>query len=979
MSATAKNCSHCHKSSLSLLLLRPSPIATHSDLQAPGSAHTEIDEALVKPFIPDGLKESRPVLRLLRAGYVHLHIPSRDTWLTWRVTDEADLLAHNHPLFATPSVSAVCCRAAHNVSGFKLLTIPDAANLMGKTIWLAFSANLWSDKLKKQNKANPKAMVAITLGATQAKAPAFTPTAQNLKRQVLECNVQHWRLPAVDAQLQPAFPFTSLCADDEIAHMAATLKKAAAGHTETKDKELAVVLPDPVGYAAELNALRLIAEKHRLQLRPSDTHKLQSHFVLEGLVNNVADVRGLNNVAPVVSRATFDLLKRSNPTRMQGATWEPLQAGSRPSPQQMGRQWTPQARQTFQDQAPKFEALARKEIESGYDRDASQKWVAALEKSTRDHLACYEQQWLTARDHAAVGQYFALHFDDEAANRPGTAQGHSPGATYIREVSWIDGPAPKTSVALLDTYMAAYAKQPDDPHAFAVRAMAANQKELFTALADQLDQLAADPNGGGMRDKSVDFIKGLLDIKGERFRVKYSWLTDLTLSFAIGPMNNLATAATTYAALGGANVFKTRPKVAALAQGAAGWLGGMDTALKSAMAQKMVRPVLIMAWVENSLVNRAIAGPGKQIDGWMGARPGGRTLVSLLTDTERLSKGPVELGDLIAAHDPGSLAHGKAAGKTLAAQASGAIVLNATSGLTPQQGAALFAQQVEEARKIGASVRAAMPTGVKAVSMSIDGRLALASVIVQSIGIINGRQAVAHAELELNKATNADRADKEKALRDAQLGYMDSMGGLAAGSLDTLRVAGEAMNLQRGAAAGTVAQTSIHVLKFGAQVAGVFGGALNAYVSLLKADEAKEKGLSASRYFHLLALSSFAGTGATALAGSALVVGEFIVDRQISSIAAQQAAKRFVATRVAGVALGTAVPVVGWILLGVGIVTTVGAALMEPTKLEAWARQTPFGKGPDGQKYKTLDEQNKTLREALGLASEPRATTVQAA
>ncbi|TBO27692.1 hypothetical protein EYS42_16430 [Aquabacterium lacunae] len=82
---------------------------------------------------------------------------------------------------------------------------------------------------------------------------------------------------------------------------------------------------------------------------------------------------------------------------------------------------------------------------------------------------------------------------------------------------------------------------------------------------------------------------------------------------------------------------------------------------------------------------------------------------------------------------------------------------------------------------------------------------------------------------------------------------------------------------------------------------------------------------------------------------------------------AQQATKRFVATRVAGVALGTAVPVVGWVLLGVGIVASVGAALMEPTRLEAWARQTPFGKGPEGQKFKTQAEQEKALYEALGL------------
>jgi hypothetical protein len=63
----------------------------------------------------------------------------------------------------------------------------------------------------------------------------------------------------------------------------------------------------------------------------------------------------------------------------------------------------------------------------------------------------------------------------------------------------------------------------------------------------------------------------------------------------------------------------------------------------------------------------------------------------------------------------------------------------------------------------------------------------------------------------------------------------------------------------------------------------------------------------------------------------------------------------------------------------VGIVASVGAALMEPTKLEAWARQTPFGKGPDGQKFKTLDEQNNALNTALAVATQAPAAKAKSA
>lgn len=974
-----QGCDACNKSGLSLLLVRPSPIATHSDLQAPGSANAVADGALVASCIPAGLTESRPVLRLLREGFVHLYIPSKDLWRTWRVTDHADVLEQNHPLFATPSVDASCCRKGHNTSGFKLIHIPQAHELMGQSIWLAFSANRWSDRLKSQNKANPKAMVEVKLGS--ANAPAFKPDAQSLKRQLLECNVGTWRLPKVDDGLQPLFPFNSLNSDDEVQHLAQTLKNAAAAHPKTLGQELAVVLPDPVGYAAELNALRLIAEKRGLQLPVEDQHKLVSHFALKGLVDNVADKRALDTWAMVIPKREFDRITRNRPA-MKGR-WVSLDGtvtvesdGSTPlhvRGDAMGRYWMEGREEIVAQKLPEFQAKAKKEIEKGYDPTVSQDWVNALEVKTRKALEPYERQWLAARDHATVAQYFALHFDDSEPNRPSTLQPHSAGGTYIRESAHIDGPPPKTSVALLDAYMAAYYKKPEDPQAFVVRAMVANQKELFTELSTQL---AGDPNGGGMRDKSVDFIKGLLDVKGEHFRVKYSWLTEATMSFALFPMNNLAAASGAFLALEGADGLKARPKVAALAMNAAAWFGGMNTALKSAMGQRVVRPVLVSFWLEQGMVNRAILGPKGEFQGWMGARVGGKQLVTVLTDTERLSKGPLDVQALLSGADGTEVARGKKASTALAAQASGAIVLNAATGLTPQQGATLFAQQVEEARKIGGTIRAAIPQGAKAMTMSIDGRLALASVIVQTIGIIHGTKAVNQAEAELKTATGeAERAHKEKLLRDAKMGFLDSLGGLVAGSLDSMRVAGEAMNLQRGAAAGTTALNSIHALKFGAQVAGVFGGFLNGYVSYLKYEDSKEKGNTGSARLYFVSIGAFVGTGLAAGAPIASTGLTYLAARQVGGKVIQAAATRLAV----GVAAGGWIPVAGWVLLGVGIVASVGAALLEPTQLEAWARQTPFGKGPGGQKFKTLDEQNRALNEALGLAAQSETPGAKAA
>jgi hypothetical protein len=262
------------------------------------------------------------------------------------------------------------------------------------------------------------------------------------------------------------------------------------------------------------------------------------------------------------------------------------------------------------------------------------------------------------------------------------------------------------------------------------------------------------------------------------------------------------------------------------------------------------------------------------------------------------------------------------------------------------------------------------------MAMSVDGRLALASVIVQTIGIINGRQAVAAAEANLAKATDtADRVEKEKNLRDAKLGHMDSMGGLVAGSLDSLRVAGEAMNLQRGAAAGQLAKGSIQALRFGSAVAGVFGGFLNGYVSYLRAGEARQKGLHAVALLHWGAVGAYVGTGLAAGAPIAAGSLSYLAARNFGGKVIQGVATRMVAATAAG----AWIPVAGWVLLGAGVTTSVVAALMEPTRLEGWARQTPFGRGPDAHKFKTLVDQEKALYDALERAAEPTLQEARAA
>jgi len=137
-------CDACNKSALSLLLLRPSPIAIDPKLAPLGAQALHDVKPLVAGHIPvPSLQESRFTLRLLRAGYVHVYIPNPPPgvkpWMSYRVTEAADLIAQESPLYSQNPQPPACRRIGHNLAGMKLLPVPQAHKI--QTLWIAFSAN----------------------------------------------------------------------------------------------------------------------------------------------------------------------------------------------------------------------------------------------------------------------------------------------------------------------------------------------------------------------------------------------------------------------------------------------------------------------------------------------------------------------------------------------------------------------------------------------------------------------------------------------------------------------------------------------------------------------------------------------------------------------------------------------------------------------------------------------------------------------
>ena len=1035
MTTTAQDCKHCQKSSLSLLLLRPSPLANDAKLRPAGADKVTADAALVNPFVPPGLTQSKPVLRLLRAGYVHLYIPARDqseeankkndkgansqtdknkgkdksgsakqgknagkAWHTWRVTEQADLLSEEHSMFANPGVSAVCSRIGHNVSGFKLIQIPDAHELMGQSIWLAFSANLWSTKLKKQNKANPQAMVEIKLG--EAKAPAFKPDETSLRRQVLECNAGNYPVPMCAAPNRdgheppnpaPAFPFNSLVWDNGTQHMVATLQQAAAKHKLTAGHELAVVLPDPVGYAAELNALRL----QRFELvkqamaRSEFAHPMGSLQMLDGLRQVVLDskeARSFTAVSPVMSEGQFKLIMRTQPNPKgwpEGTRWEPLLTRHRGQTMAMG---THMGRVIFPDHAERAQRWAMEATKRNWERYRkyiNEDLIRAEKNRIDEHFKAHHEaplrqadaDWWAAREFAAYNQYFALHFDDTEANRPGTAQAHSAGASYTQEVAISTTPQPLLKGPVLDRYMAELSANPTDQKAVMLRALAGNQSTVLKALHEYIlgpqgtsssgqSTYSANQEETSRTDKLHDLASGLLQradantVLG-RHHIKYGWLLHAAYgAHTLVIVQSLAAGwAAKVAAAGVAAVGGKGPKgdalVGKLERTLMAQQAMMLAAESAAKGQRLEVPVRFKARVplaDAEAAHQKLTQAGHTLNTSeqqlrQAAHKNGTVLVDVVSTNLKLREMG---GDVLAALRAGhaDIALGAAVGSA----AAGVPVVN----LSRKQLAQLTTYQTTLAEKAAAAMRE-IAQGAKGGGLSLDGHIGLVALLLNGLAV--------YGTLRDNSQTILSDAGTFWAFADSSAG---AIGGLA-------QVTHSAIGASVAARVGAqAAQKSLWVLGTGAAVsgAGAFGGIATAAGQLVKAARADDPNVSR---LYVASGFSFGLQGTTNLIQFAGAFSEFMIAR------GSQRAIWFTGARVAagagrGLVALTGIGLTGWglIFLAGGLILEVGVVLTTPDALQKHVQNSYFGKGGKPKdKYDTLAQEEQALRRMSDPLNQP--------
>lgn len=986
MTTLIDKCDACQKSTLSLLLLRPSPVAKTAPLKAAGSDSVASDAAVMSGLLPAKLPtESRFALRLLRAGYVHVYIasppPGVKKWLVYRVTDQADLVPESNAWFSQSAAGIPCSRKIHNPTGLKLLDIPQAHKV--SELWIAYSANLWNDTLRNKNKANPEVMQKVSLAGGSPNT--FKPTAANLKSKVLECALSGLQ---INRATDHDFAFNSLAAN--VDRLAESLEKAAARHPKTQGKELAVVLRDPVGVATELNALRLRRhEMAKAELeKPENAYALGSINLIEGLEKQLIDSTAFDNyiaVSPLQTKAAFD-----KSTYPPGTIWQKM------TPEDRRLQREKQSiivkavgmgfvldnmnlgRVIYPDHDERLARWAKIEADKTWSKIADEfdtaerdQWLKAFEnKMQTQHFAPQErmeQDWWAACQDTAFKNYFTLHFDENDPNKPTTL--HSPGLTYTREVAGATTPAPTSLGGVLNDYLAQLMADAGQQDAVMLRALVANQKELIDKMKQALvEPGAADHLHENRNDKLYDLGSGL----AQGGLAKYSWasagLAILTGGYALQISQSLiaATMIPVGAALG-----KLAP--AATAAGAATGLGAADLArLSRALGAQMVQqtvtmamesiaqgrgpntPILLTREIGISTMMRLIAGDtsahAQQLAQQMERLPrgNGKVKVSVLTDSHTLAKNHGDPKALIKANPASVVAVG---GNT--AHIGGLAA--ATLAVDQKQFNALFRAQAGVTQRAAQAVRDSMQGG-RAVITTLGGQLALGTMLINGVGLLN------------SLATIRNSKDAQ-AVRYAWYGLYDGVAGVLGGLMEVLAVGATAQALAR-APAGTTAAAAVTAqsglitgLRVSGALLGAVAGIVNGAANWARMKDAFAEGNPDVGRLYFLSAAAFAGLSGTSVAYGAGVAANRLVARGIGG-----GLVRTVSLRVGTASAASALSGWGLALLGAGLVFEVGAIILTPTPLEKWARRTRFG-DQRSKRFTTWQEELKALDDAFQKAS----------
>lgn len=997
-----QGCNACNKSSLSLLLLRPSPVPSDSELALPGSQHLQDPGALIQNIAPKRAQpQSKAVLRLLRPGFVHVYVPhppagvrwpsppqdmpilhpakgETGKWLHFRVSDSADLIPQNHPTFAQQPYPPRCSTDGHNKMGARLLTIPDAHLFVGASaeIWVAFSPNPWNATLRKQNRANPAAMQKVMLGGG-LNAHSFVPTAQALKDKVLEFSCVPVKGPKVGYRA-PVYPLNAML--DQHEAMAAEMAKACAKRPETAGKAVAVVVSDPVGFAAELNAARLQrhdiavdAYKAKMAL-PDNAWAVSSYnayLLLKKLVDDAAYAKALDKHAPLMKQRDFASMRGTStfsPWRAtEGAAltlqgeWIPLDEHSPKADltgDVLGRVWHRRSLALAAEEGKSENDEVWADLADEFNEKRYAKWKDGIDawykQAHTDPLAICEQDWWLACTDASFRNVFALHFDANEA--PSVSDSDFGGVRYAREAGQAMVPEPRTKGPALNGYLDQLMASPSEPTAILLRSLQANQQHFL----DRLSASAIDQVHKNRSDKIFDFGAGMLldERAGAVAASRFKWFNAVTGNalggYALAALAALDAADALAAAAGVAAATALQRKIRLtnlqIVQQA------KDLALQSILQSKVLdRPLVITKTypVREGTLLLTRGGYCSRVQARKSAS-GATMEISLHTTTQEMQR---FMGDMdTALYEGAGRVDVKGAAKPAAVLAA------------PTAAGAIVLDEVKFSQLYGATVSRASQTlgltkrGIEKLSEStfggvlgaLEGRLAVGVILLNGKGVVDTLTSSA----EKAKAAGEDWASLWRYLEtDDFLGLVDGTSSIMAATTQMYEI-GRKLVLERSLGA-QVTETYLkhsaatYGLRVFSSLLGVFAGVAQGVLSLRKSADASAQGhLFISELYFYSGLTFF-GTVAISLGQGIGAVGEGILAKTV-----KDGLLRTVGARLALIGRFTP-PMAGLALLALAVAFEGAAIALTPSRVEDWIAKSKFGKKA---KFANWEEESVALK-----------------
>jgi hypothetical protein len=957
-------CAICNKSSLALLLLRPSPLARITEtprpnvvpivasLIPPGSELIDSVDADIQGIMPGTPPtESRMVLRTLRAGYVYIYLEKPSIkWIVYRVTEQGDMVPEEHALFDQPKKNFTCLDKKHNSEGMKLVQIPQAH--LASTIWIAFSANLWNTTVRERNKKNPLQMQKIDLLTPSPNT--FLPSAANLKKRVLECSLKDF---TIDKSTGHDFAFTPIGNVDK---MAAELAAAASNHKTTKGKELAIVLSDPCGLATELNALRIRRYHllHKEFVKPKYEHPLKSSNALLGLKNMVVKdgyERAAKNLMHVVTHERFEKsFKDSKDPHLAGAYWHPMPSQLDKAGKPLGQVWTNESAKLYEEQAKRFRDANWANIKSEFDEGARQRWHddfdAAMQALHLDSTAKFENDWWRVCRHPRYKSYFTEHFDENDENSP--KEHHSAGLCYGRETTLSKTPQPYTNGAILDDYVEQITADIKQPEMNMLRTLGANQKvviaaiEGFTAIKGTADHLHGQRN-----DKLYDFCAALVQgahsahnpNKVQKAIVQYSWLStslgDSITGYSLLVNHSLVAAALaigmrhagsiTGSINSGLRSWTPTRKLLDFCHAYSKIQVATDYVHRSVVARTaLTTPIFIVKRFSFAEGIAKLGSRGTMLTPtrFAAAQMAGHLDLELITDEREMRGFAGNIDDAIEG----------GAGKVRTGPVSALVVT------APTERSVRFSAATWDAawnRRLSANAAFWLHEGFRdgnAIIQSLEGKLAL------GVCLLNGLQ------LEKNLNELHSKGVWSKKHRDALLGAVDAGASVIGGLCQVAEVAAKVSITGRLGTEIASKSILIHSLRTASMGLGAFAGLVGAISQFAKMKDAYQSGYAGASYFYFASALAFGGTATTGTLATIGAIAEYRLARVPTDLIARRLAQRYGAAAVAS-AMGLSLSGWGIVLLAAGVAFEICAVMATPSEMQKWVQRSYFGYGKGEQ------------------------------